>query len=51
MKNLHRDEDNVVIKMDDLTKIIFYQPQLKKNVHDIFYLSFIMLRSHIKGGK
>jgi hypothetical protein len=51
MQDLHRDGDNDVIKMDDLTQSIFYQPQLKENVHEIFCLSFIMLRSHVKGGK
>jgi hypothetical protein len=51
MQDLHRDEDNVVIKMDDLLQSIFYQPQLKENVNEIFYLSFIMLKSHVKGGK
>jgi hypothetical protein len=44
MQDLHRGEDNVVIEMDDLTQSIFYQPQLKENVHEIFYLSFIMSR-------
>jgi len=46
MQDLHRDGDNVVIKMDDLTQSIFYQAQLKENVHEIFCLSFIMPRSH-----
>jgi hypothetical protein len=32
MQGLHRGGDNVVIKMDDLTQSIFYQPQLKENV-------------------
>jgi hypothetical protein len=32
MQDLHRGEDNVVIKMDDLTQSIFYEPQLKENV-------------------
>jgi hypothetical protein len=51
MQDLHRGRDNDVIKMDDLTQSIFYQPQLKGNVHEIFCLSFVMLRSHAKGGK
>jgi len=32
MQGLHRGGDNVVIKMDDFTQNIFYQPQLKENV-------------------
>jgi len=51
MQDLHRGGDNVVIKMDDLTQSIFYQPQLKENVHEIFYLSFIIPRSYVKEGK
>jgi hypothetical protein len=51
MQDLYRGGDNDVIKMDDLTQSIFYQQQLKENVHEIFCLSFIMLRSHVKGGE
>jgi hypothetical protein len=51
MQDLHRGGDNVVIKMDDLTQNIFYQPELKKNVHEILGLSFTMPRSHVKGGQ
>ncbi len=51
MQDLHRGGDNVVIKIDDLLQSIFYQPQLKENVNEIFCLSFIMLRSRVKGGK
>jgi hypothetical protein len=51
MQDLHRGGDNVVIKMDDLSQNIFYQLQLKINVHEILGLSFTMLRSHVKGGK
>jgi hypothetical protein len=51
MQDLHRDENNIVIKMDDFTQNIFYQPKLKENVHEILGLSFTMSRSHVKGGK
>jgi hypothetical protein len=51
MQDLHRAGDIVVIKMDDLTSNIFYQPQLKENVHEILGLSFTISRSHIKGSK
>jgi hypothetical protein len=51
MQDLHRAGDNVVIKMDDLMQSIFYQSQLKINVHEILGLSFTMPRSHVKGGK
>jgi len=50
MQDLHRGGDNVVIKMDDFMQNIFYQSQLKENVHEIFCLSFTMPRSHVKGG-
>jgi hypothetical protein len=51
MQDLHRGGDNNVIKMDGLTQSIFYQSQLKENVHEILGLSFTIPRSHVKGGK
>jgi hypothetical protein len=36
--------------MDDLMQNIFYQPQLKKTMHENFCLSFIILKFYVKGG-